>query len=328
MALAAAATALAAPAAAPVEEAAVAEPPSAVASNGFATGPLVDLIEEGARKRLCGGKVLLRLRLACDEVAWVTEPSPLFRMAPRLAYLPFLFNDVYEHFKSYVPPLLGQSYEIWFDYNGIALRWHYPLGVLCDALLGLEVPVPLDLTVHFRGCTCKDLLPFSGIGDLKSAVMSAFRQAVFLQQGSAQAWSRMPMQQQQRLWDAIKAADFEACGQVERQLLCPSFAKCKKLAVRLHICGPGREHRVLLHPAPALEESGAGGPLTLNTLLKQTLPLLFAEAGGEQSAEPLLHGVQVLTQGLRLPLDTPLYWLALHASYLDHFVHLVVRLPP
>ena len=41
----------------------------------------------------------------------------------------------------------------------------------------------------------------------------------------------------------------------------------------------------------------------------------------------LVDGVQILLQGLELPLETPLFWLSLHASYLDHFVHLVARMP-
>ena len=32
----------------------------------------------------------------------------------------------------------GQSYDIWFDYEGVPLRWHHPLGVLCDVLVGRE----------------------------------------------------------------------------------------------------------------------------------------------------------------------------------------------
>lgn len=289
--------------------------------------PLASLIEDGVQRRICAGKLLLRVRLAGDEVASLAEPAPLFRLASRLSYLPLFFSDVFEYFKSYLPPLLGQSYEIWFDHNGVPLRWHYPLGVLCDVLLGSEVQVPWDLTVHFRGCPSKELLAFSGMGDLKSAVMSAFRQAVFLQQASPTPWSRLPMQQQQRLWDAIKAVDLDGCSQVQQQLICQTLAKCKSLAVRMHICGGSLSHTVLLHTAPPIESDGQ--VLTLLSFLCQVLPPVIASAEASEDGtgkKELAQGVEVLTHGLRIPLATPMYWLALHAAHLDNFVHLVVRL--
>lgn len=303
------------------------EGPGSSGGGDLTTEPLGSLIEVETRRRICTGKLLLRIRLACDEVASLTEPAPLFRLVPRLAYLPFFFNDVFENFKSCMAPPLGQSYEIWFDYNGAPLRWHLPLGVLCDMLVGSEVPIPLDMTVHFRGFPSKDLLPFSGIGDLKGAVMSAWRQSVYLQHSSATPWSRLPMQQQQKLWDTIKAANMEGCSEVQEQLLCPSLAKCKSLAVRIHVCGvePALTHDALLHPAPPLTTADSQ-PVTMHAFLRQVLPPLFPKAEGEVVPEELVEGVEVLSHSLRLPLETPMYWLALHASHLDNFLHLIVRL--
>lgn len=286
-------------------------------TSSLAESSLVSLIEEDARRRLCGGRLLLRVRLACDEVASLKEPPPLFSLASRLAYLPFLFNDVYEHFKSCLPPRMGQSYEIWFDYNNVALRWHYPLGVLCDVLVGCEVPNPLDLTVHFRGCSSKELLPFSGIGDLQRAVMSAFREAVFLQQGTTTPFGKLPKQQQTQLWDAISSSNLEAFSLVQRQLLCHNVARCKSLAIRLHLYGP--PHAVLLHPAPALEEDGS--PSSVRHFLLRAMPPLL------DASSALLEGVEVVLHGVLIPLETPLYWLALNAAYMDSFVHLAVRVP-
>lgn len=286
------------------------------------TSPLQSLLEEGARKQICGGQVLLRIRLACDEVASLKEPAPLFSLQSRLAYLPLLFGAAYEHFKPSLPPRIGQPYEIWFDYNNVALRWHYPLGVLVDVLVGVDVPAPLDLTVHFRGCSSEELLPFSGIGDLQRAVMNSFRQAVFIQHGSSAPFARLPKQQQTRLWDAISASDLEVYSEVLQQLQCPHLSRCKSLAVRLHIHGP--PHMVLLHPVLPFENDGETATL-LSDFLLRTLPALFRENREETS---LVDGVEVLAHGVRIPLDTPLWWLGLHAAYLDHFVHLAVRTPP
>jgi len=284
-----------------------------------ASCPVADLVEADSRRRICGGELLLRIRLDVSEIAASTEPAPLFRLVSRLAYLPYVFNDVYEHFKTSLPPQMGQAYEIWFDYDGVALKWHFPIGVLCDLLVGSSVPVPLDVTVHFRGGNgSRDLLPFSGISSLERVVMNAFRQAVFLEQNNSAPFMKLPKQQQTLLWDSIAKCNMEAFAALIRQhFLCQSLSRCKSLAVRLHFTGP--VHDTLLHPAPPLEE---GEPSTVLSFLRQAVPVLVDSAAGQ-----LREGVEILTHGVVVPADTPLYWLALNANYLDHFVHLVVRTP-
>lgn len=284
----------------------------------LADGPLSKLVEEDARSSICGGKVLLRIRLACDEVAALKEPAPLLVLASRLAYLPLLFDDVFEHFQACLPPRMGHAWEIWFDYDNLAMKWHYPLGVLCDLLVGRQVPAPLDLTVHFRGRPGIEVAPFTGIGDLQRAVMNSLRQAVFLQHGSAAPFMRLPKQQQTQLWDSISKSDLDGHAEAVQELLCPCLGRCKSLAVRLHIHGP--PHSALLHPAPALTESDAL-PTTVQDFLRQAMPPLLDESGD------LAEGVELLAHGAGIPLDTPLYWLALHAAYLDQFIHLVARVP-
>merc|ERR1719240_1462209 len=99
--------------------------------------------------------------------------------------------------------------------------------------------MPLDLTVHFTsGGASRELMPFSGISSLERAVMSAFRQAVFLEQNNTAPFMKLPKQQQTQLWDSIAKCDLEAFTAVRQQLLCQSLCKCKSLAVRLHFCGP------------------------------------------------------------------------------------------
>merc|ERR1719471_1193722 len=130
---------------------------------------------------------------------------------------------------------------------------------------------------------------------------------------------KLPKQQQTQLWDAISRANLEAYSDVQRQLLCHSLARCKSLAVRLHMYGP--PHVVLLHPADALEDEDAS-PASVRRFLLRAMPPLLDASG------VLLENVEVLTHGVHIPLDTPLYWLALNAAYLDQFVHLAVRVPP
>ena len=63
----------------------------------------------------------LKVRLKSLEVASLYEPDPLFSLVPRVAYLPFLFHDVLEHFKKSISRM-GQPFELWFDYNNVVPR--------------------------------------------------------------------------------------------------------------------------------------------------------------------------------------------------------------
>jgi len=261
--------------------------------------------------------VLLRIGLAGNEVASLTNPPPFFCLVSRLSYVPCLFNDLLEHFGACLPPRWGKSYEIWLDYEGTALKWQYPLGVLCDTLVGQEVPSPLHLTVHFQGQ--EGLRPFTGMGDLQGVVMSAVSQATYTMHNSQTPYGKLGIKDHNQLWEAICKCNLDSYWAVQKSLLCQTLAKCKSLPVRIHLCGP--LHEIVLHPAPPLDSQGAA--CTVGGFLQDCLggPPLFTAHGA------LCPEVQVLTLGVSVPLDTPLFWLALHAAYLDEFVHLVLRVP-
>lgn len=94
-------------------------------------------------------------------------------LAPRGSYLTAIAGPVRDHFLVSAPAVVD---EMWFDHNGIPLKWytylapspstsspsspfiflcsspprHYPIGVLFD-LMGSTLELPWQLTVHFQG---------------------------------------------------------------------------------------------------------------------------------------------------------------------------------
>lgn len=52
------------------------------------------------------------------------------------------------HFLRYISQENADN-EMWLDYNGQPLKWHYPIGFLYDLYCGSDSQLPWTLTVHF-----------------------------------------------------------------------------------------------------------------------------------------------------------------------------------
>lgn len=99
-----------------------------------------------------------------------------YYLAPRGSYLTAIAGPVRDHFLASAPAVVD---EMWFDHNGIPMKWyhtlglvahadcnaliswcpcplclglsrHYPIGVLFD-MLASTLELPWQLTVHFQG---------------------------------------------------------------------------------------------------------------------------------------------------------------------------------
>jgi len=266
-----------------------------------------DLLEPEIRRDFLQSRVLVQIRLAPNEVVALQQPVPLFLAVPRLSYLPVLFDDIFQHFEEYIPPRMGQDYEIWFDIDAFPLPWQYPVGVSLDAVPSSENSLQF-LTVHFQNRP-SHLLPFTGIGSLEPLFMNSLRESTFLSHASADRFMRLSKGAQATLWQSFLTDDFVSFSEAEKALHWESLDKCRSLAVRWHIMVK-RVHEVFLSRISVFNADDE--PRTIQDELTEQLPFLGSD-------------VEVRTLGTILPLNTPLYWICIHAAYLDGFAHLVVH---
>ena len=64
------------------------------------------------------------------EVSSSKRVRSIYLMVPRLNYFTYILSKVKEQFDDFVHSDLVDRYEeMWFEYNGSALRWDVPIGV-------------------------------------------------------------------------------------------------------------------------------------------------------------------------------------------------------
>lgn len=53
-----------------------------------------------------------------------------------------------KHFIKHIESDSKQDHEMWLEFNGIPLKWHYPIGVLLD-IYSNDIQLPWNIVVHF-----------------------------------------------------------------------------------------------------------------------------------------------------------------------------------
>ena len=122
-------------------------------------------------KEIWEGKLPLCIKLSTDECA-STEPDGLFvsiflilkvksnclksfkikLLVPRQSYFFLIKEKIQRYFSEYVSPSIKNN-EIWLDFNGIPLKWHYPIGLLFDLYANMEneqANLPWSIYIHFE----------------------------------------------------------------------------------------------------------------------------------------------------------------------------------
>lgn len=256
------------------------------------------------------GKVPVCFVLAPDELMYSVEKAErLYLVLSRQTYLPLVTEKVKKHFIKYVDPDLGEG-EMWFDDEGVPLRWHYPIGVLFD-LANRQTRLPWTLTVHFRNFPETELLHCQSNSVVEAHFMSLIKEADFLKH-RGQVINGMMKKDHKQLWNGLVYDRFDQFWSVNRKLM-------------EHSAGdPFRYIPFRVHQAekPFLQSlfrptSTTGEQNTLRDLLQQTIPSL-----DDWHSAARKFGIMI--QGIKPSLDTPIQWLSEHLSHPDNFLHICV----
>lgn len=252
------------------------------------------------------GRLPVCFNLASEEMNTIQQPDPYYLMVPRLSYFPLISDKVRKHFARNVGQD-GQECEMWLEFNGIPLKWHYPIGVLFD-IHGYESTLPWNLTVHFQKYPEGDLLRCPDKETVESHFMSTIKEADALKHRSL-VISNMQKRDHNQLWLGLQNDKFDQFWTVNRKLMEHGGDELFKF-IPFRIYQTDKPYIQKLF-RPIGENNTL---LKLEDLVKEALP----EALDEQSK------YRIIIQGIEPPLETPIQWLSEHFSYPDNFLHICI----
>ncbi|KAF2200015.1 autophagy protein 5 [Delitschia confertaspora ATCC 74209] len=296
------------------------------------------------QKRVWDGSIPLEIRLASADCRSFDDSDPYLIQFPRLSYLAFLIPRLHAFLSRFLIDPDVSPTECWLEYQGVPLKWHYPLGLLYDLYSGSEPAypsggtgrrdeaadeqdsLPWKLTVHFTEMPMDQLFKLDVDGKvLHDAFINSVKEADFLRNGTAKTVMSLSKEDSTQLWEGVKQFRPSIYNPINQKLLNPQGSNLRHLPIKLYLPHasssikdstptPGSLRVVQTPITPALSSRQ---PQTVGTALNQILPTLFPSRRSPLLAQAVLHGAI-------LPLSTPIEDLTRVGAYLDGWLHIVI----
>ncbi|XP_034030292.1 autophagy protein 5 isoform X1 [Thalassophryne amazonica] len=255
------------------------------------------------------GRIPTCFTLHQDEVT-EKEAEPYYLLLPRVSYLTLVTDKVKKHFLKVVR--VEDVEEMWFEYEGTPLKWHYPIGVLFD--LHASAVLPWNITVHFKNFPDRDLLHCPCNSVIEAHFMSSIKEADALKH-KGQVINDMQKKDHKQLWMGLQNDKFDQFWAMNRKLMeyCSEEEGFRYIPFRIYQTLSDRPFiQKLFRPV-----SADGQPHTLGDLLKEMYPAAVPDDGEKKHYQVVIQGIEPL-------LETPLQWLSEHLSHPDNFLHICI----
>ncbi|KAJ2503930.1 autophagy protein 5 [Coemansia sp. RSA 2052] len=180
-------------------------------------------------KRVWKGMIPIELQLAASDAiellasAVLPEPFQTFYMlVPRVGYLPFISGKIKERWLDPMLALSGsripseqqiKETDIWFEYKGQALKWHYPIGLLYDMLVSDvhrgDAELPWSLTLHVRKLPTAKIIAQPNGQLMRDMFMAMIKEADFIRNGSTKRVMDLAKSDQMQFLDGLETHSYE-----------------------------------------------------------------------------------------------------------------------
>ncbi|KAF2710503.1 autophagy protein 5 [Pleomassaria siparia CBS 279.74] len=294
------------------------------------------------RQNVWNGSIPLEICLDKGDCRTYDDSDPYLIQFPRLSYLGLLVPKLHGFFSNnLIYPDVSPA-DVWLSYDGVPLKWHYPLGLLYDLYSGAEPSHPPDeddnnegradgdsipwkLTVHFSDYPVEHLVKLDAEGKhLHDLYIHSVKEADYLR-CAGKTVMFLGKEDSGQLWESVKQHNFTLFNPINQKFLNPQGANLRHLPMKLYLPHassglteneptPGSLRVVQALVTPSLSSRQ---PQTIGTALNHIIPSLFPSRRSPLLAHAVLHGAV-------LPLSISVEELLRVASYLDGWLHIAV----
>ncbi|KKK16540.1 autophagy protein, partial [Aspergillus rambellii] len=172
------------------------------------------------QKSIWEGQLPLQISLAPSESRTYDQTDPYLISCPRVSYLPTLLPRLRAFFSSsLIDPSAASPHDGWFSFEGVPLKWHYPIGLLYDLYAGADPAtkshdldastagdhLPWRLVVHFSDWPDDELVRLDAHGMvMNDAFINSVKEADFLRNGTAKGIMSLSKEDSSGLWKAVQ----------------------------------------------------------------------------------------------------------------------------
>ncbi|KFD53668.1 hypothetical protein M514_05373, partial [Trichuris suis] len=262
--------------------------------------------DSAVRRQVWEGRVPVCFCAAPNEFTCIERPKNIYMLVPRNSYFPLVTGKVFKYIATFVEPPFES--EFWLEYNGIPLRWYYPVGLLFDLMKQGSSDL-WQITVHVKDYPREELFACSSLQVVEAHFIQTVKQADQIKHRS-RVMNSIQKHGQKQLWNAMVTSRFDQFWEVNRLLMQNSEDEpIRHLPIKLF----NKDYAFVQRLWPAYKSEGKDGELTkAGDLLK---------LAGDRLGQLSIDNVTLLCQGITIPAETPLLWLYLNMSCPDNFLY-------
>ena len=269
------------------------------------------LVDAGIKRKVIEGTIPIIVRIPMKT----EEKFTLFN-ASRNEYLPVLLkNTLAEFLQETEQPLSAVTYTV----NDQLVKWYLPIGVIFDTIHNGTLPMEISIGISQQ---TRQILPFENEESLKNYFIQQLKEACFLKYGSIQELRKLEVELINPLWEGHALTKLDEYDKLYNPII---FGSENWEHVPVHWYFGTQKH--IGDAIPTLTEDNL-------TTIADAIPHILKErtpAETDPEAFTLLQKENYteelcfVVQGIDVPIDTPLLWLALNMAQSDGFVHISVR---
>lgn len=272
------------------------------------------------RKQIWEGTIPIRVILARNETR-NEECVEYLLKAHRSSYIALYLPKILQYFSRFLnDPTDSNSWNWWFEFEQVPVRWNWFVGLSFDMLTGLD-PLSVDnsvsglpwtLVLHRKEFPVNYILRLENESTVMDYWLNQIKEACCVKDGNSRAIMNLSKPDTIALWESVLNHSFDTYWASVDKMLSGPTSGIKAIPLKVYLPGGNQVVHIVVPPSREEDETQY---TTLGMALSNQFPELFPSKRTCILARPVLHGV--------VPsLTAPLVELLQEAMFVDGFLHI------